>query len=90
MINWKIRFKNKLFWLAVIPALFLLAQQILEVCGISMDFTNLQDKILAIVNTVFELLAIFGIVTDMTTAGASDSTRALSYTRPYQEGDKVA
>ena len=85
MINWKVRVKNKLFWLAIIPALFLLAQQVLGLCGITFDFTEIQDKVLAIVNTVFELLAILGIVTDLTTSGVGDSTRALTYTKPYKE-----
>lgn len=85
MINWKVRIKNKLFWLAIIPALFLLAQQVLGLFGITFDFTDVQDKVLAIVNTVFELLAILGIVTDLTTNGVGDSTRALTYTEPYKE-----
>lgn len=90
MINWKVRIKNKLFWLAIIPALFLLTQQVLSLFGIQMDFTELQDKVLAIVNTIFELLAIVGIVTDLTTDGVGDSQRALSYTRPYKTDSDMA
>ena len=33
-------------------------------------------------NFIFTLLALFGVVNDPTTAGASDSARALGYTEP--------
>lgn len=85
MINWKVRFKNKLFWLAIIPALFMLVQQVLALFGVKIDFTVLQEQILAIVNTIFDLLVILGIVTDLTTEGVSDSVRAMTYTEPYKK-----
>lgn len=82
-MNWKVRIKNKIFWMTIIPAVLLLARQILAVFGIEFDFTEIQDKILAIVESVFAILAILGIVTDLTTAGIGDSERALTYTEPY-------
>lgn len=85
MINWKVRFKSKVFWLAVIPAILLLAQTVLNVFGVQLDFTDIQAKILAVVEAVFGVLVILGIVTDPTTAGVSDSTRAMTYTEPYKE-----
>lgn len=88
MINWKVRFKNKTFWITLIPALLLLARQVLQIFGIDYDFTDIQAQILNIIESVFAILAILGIVTDMTTAGVGDSARALSYTKPYS--DKVA
>lgn len=89
MINWKVRFKNKLFWLAIIPAILLLAQQVLSLFGVVVDFTDIQEKIIMIVNTVFEILVIIGVVTDMTTSGLSDSARAMTYSKPYKSEDKV-
>lgn len=85
MINWKVRFKSKVFWLAFIPALLLLAQTVLEIFGVHFDFTDIQQKLLTVVEAVFGLLVILGIVTDPTTAGVSDSTRALTYTKPYKD-----
>lgn len=85
MINWLVRIKNKAFWLAMIPAAFLLVQQILELFGIHLDFTPIVDQLLEIVNTVFMILAIVGIVTDPTTAGLGDSIRALQYTEPKED-----
>lgn len=85
MINWKVRFKSKVFWMAIIPGLLLLAQTILNVFGVQFDFTDIQQKLLSVVEAVFGVLVILGIVTDPTTAGISDSDRALTYTKPYKE-----
>lgn len=83
-MNWKVRIKNKLFWTAIIPAVLLLAQQVLDLFGVHFDFTDIQTKVLAIVDSVFALLVILGIVTDLTTAGIGDSARAMTYTAPYK------
>ena len=85
MINWKVRIKNKIFWVTIIPAIFVLIQVILSIFGISMDFTELQGKVLALVDAIFVILAILGIVTDQTTAGIGDSQRALTYNAPYEK-----
>lgn len=81
-INWKVRLKNKAFWIALIPALFLLVTQVCKVFGLSLDLSTLQEQVLGIVGTVFTLLALFGVVNDPTTSGASDSEQALTYSEP--------
>ena len=83
-INWKVRIKNKTFWLALIPAVLLLTQQVAGIFGIALDFGGLKDQLTAIVGTVFTLLAILGIVADPTTAGVGDSEQALSYEKPKE------
>ena len=85
MINWKVRIKNKNFWLSIIPAIILLIQAIGAVFGVTWDFGDLSQKLIAVVNAVFVLLAILGIVTDPTTHGVGDSERALSYDEPYKD-----
>lgn len=85
MINWKVRLKNKNFWLALIPALLLLIQAVAYVFGITLDLSELGDKILAVVNALFTVLAILGIVTDPTTAGLSDSNLAMMYEKPKED-----
>ena len=82
MINWKVRIKNKTFWLSLIPALFLLAQALGAVFGLSLDLSAVGEKLLTVVNTLFAVLTILGVVTDPTTAGVSDSKLALSYDEP--------
>ena len=83
-INWRVRIKNKTFWLALIPAVLLLAQQVAGLFGVALDFEQLQDQLTAIVGTVFTLLAILGIVADPTTAGVGDSEQAMGYTEPKE------
>lgn len=85
MINWKVRIKNKLFWLAIIPAILLLIQSVAAVFGYTFDFNDLQTKLLNIVEAVFGVLVILGIVTDPTTAGISDSNQAMTYKQPRKD-----
>lgn len=83
-INWKVRLLNINFWLAVIPAVLLLAQVVAGPFGYEWDFGVLNQQLAAIINAAFGLLAILGIVTDPTTEGLSDSLRAMGYTEPYE------
>lgn len=83
-INWLVRVKNKSFWIALIPAVLLLIQVVAAVFGITLDLGNLGNKLLAVVNAVFGVLAILGIVVDPTTSGITDSKQALTYTEPKE------
>ena len=82
MINWKVRLKNKAFWLAIIPAVLLLIQAVAAVFGFVLDLGDIGEKLLDVVNAVFLVLGIIGIVVDPTTAGISDSERAMGYEEP--------
>lgn len=82
MINWKVRIKNKTFWLAVVPAVLLLIQQVCAIFGFTLDLGELGNQLKEVVNTVFFILALLGIVTDPTTSGVSDSDRAMTYDEP--------
>ena len=84
-INWKVRFANKQFWLSLIPALLLLIQVVAAVFGYALDLGDLGNKLLAVVNALFAVLALLGIVTDPTTAGVSDSAQALTYEKPKDD-----
>lgn len=84
-INWKVRIKNKAFWLALIPALLLLIQAVAYVFGFALDLSEMGDKLLAVVNALFAVLAILGVVTDPTTAGLSDSNLAMMYEKPKED-----
>lgn len=81
-INWLVRIKNKSFWIAFVPAVLLLVQVIASVFGFELDLGELGNKLLAVVNAVFTVLTILGVVTDPTTTGVSDSNRAMDYTKP--------
>lgn len=84
-INWMVRIKNKNFWISLIPAVLLLVQVVAAVFGFTLNLGELGDKLLAVVNALFAVLTILGIVTDPTTAGISDSAQAMTYTTPKKE-----
>ena len=86
-INWLVRLKNKTFWISVIPAMLLLIQAVAAVFGFALDFGDLGNKLLAVVNAVFALLSILGVVNDPTTIGVSDSNRAMTYKVPNDDSN---
>lgn len=84
-INWKIRIKNKTFWIAIIPAILLLIQAVANVFGYVLDLGELGNKLLEVVNTAFAVLVLLGVVTDPTSTGVSDSNLALTYKEPNND-----
>ena len=84
-INWKVRLRNKAFWLALIPAVLLLVQVCAAPFGYEWDFGVLNAQLAAIVNALFTLLTVLGIAVDHTTAGLSDSEQAMSYEVPKKD-----
>lgn len=86
MINWRVRIKNKNFWITIIPAVLLLVQVVGAVFNVTIDLGELGDKLIAVVNAVFVVLAILGIVTDPTTEGVEDSKLAMTYDKPKEKG----
>ena len=85
-INWSVRVRNKTFWLAVIPAALLLIQAVGEALGFPLELGGLGDKLLGVVNALFALLALLGVVNDPTTQGTGDSQQALGYQVPKGKG----
>lgn len=81
-INWEVRIKNKAFWVAFIPAVLLLVQVVAAVFGFTLNLGELGNRLLDVVNAVFSVLAILGVVTDPTTKGITDSKQALTYREP--------
>lgn len=86
-INWKIRIKNKMFWLSVVPAVLLLVQALAAPFGYKFDFGVLNQQLADIINAAFVVLSILGIVVDPTTHGVNDSANALTYNQPKKEDE---
>ncbi|HFI0634088.1 TPA: phage holin [Streptococcus suis] len=84
-INWKVRFKNKTFWIAIIPAIALVVQQLAQLFGFELDTTETVQGLLDLANALFAVLAIIGIVADPTTVGIEDSVQALTYRKPKND-----
>ena len=85
MINWKVRFKNKRFVIAFIAGLLLLVKQVSVLFGYNLNTELFSTNINNVVDAVFLLLGLLGIVNDPTTQGFSDSEQALTYTEPKQD-----
>ena len=85
-INIPVRFKNPWFWVG-------LGGVILSAMGVSPEmFTSwcaVWEAVVNLINNPFMLvsvvLAVLGVFVDPTTAGISDSKRALSYKSPVKE-----
>ena len=85
MINWQVRIKNKAFWLSLIPAVLLLIQAVAYVFGIEIDLGDIGNRLIDVVNALFAVLVIIGVVTDPTTAGVGDSAQAMLYDKPKED-----
>lgn len=81
-INWKVRIKNKVFWVAFIPAILMLIKTVANVFGFNLDMVDIEGNLLSVVESIFLVLGVMGIVTDPTTSGISDSEQALTYENP--------
>ena len=86
MINWKVRIKNKNFWISIIPAILLVIQAVAHVFGYELDLGGLGNNLIAVVNALFVVLVLLGIVTDPTTEGIQDSKLAMTYEQPKKKG----
>ena len=86
MINWTVRFKNKSFWLSFVPAVLILVQVTAALLGFELELEGAAARLLDVVNALFAVLALLGVVNDPTTAGAADSERAMGYEKPAEGG----
>ena len=76
-INWRVRLRNKTFWVTLVPLLVLLTQQL----GLNWVPQNWES----IFSTVMAILTVVGIVNDPTTVGIKDSEQALAYYEPKKD-----
>ena len=76
-INWRVRLRNKTFWLTLVPLLVLLTQQL----GLNWVPKNWES----IFGTIMAILTVAGIINDPTTVGIKDSEQALAYYEPKGE-----
>lgn len=82
-INWSTRLKSKTFWVAIVSALALFANQVTGAFGI--DYSAQIEQIVSIIGSILTLLAGVGIIVDNNTKGLKDSGIAKTYTKPRNE-----
>lgn len=76
-INWRIRFKNKVWLLTFVGAIVAFAYQVCAMLGIVPKVA--EDQVMDLVKILLTLLVGLGVIVDPTTAGTADSERALTY-----------
>ena len=82
-VNWKVRFKNKT-WLAMFLSLIVgFVFNMLAMFDVYPKFS--QNQVTEIISQVLTFLGLIGVLVDPTTAGLSDSNRAMSYEEPWQD-----
>lgn len=79
-INWKVRLKNPVFWLTVIPAVIALVYTVLGLFGVVPSIS--EDVLVNAVTAIISALTTVGVLIDPTTKGVSDSEMALTYEVP--------
>lgn len=79
-INWKVRLKNPMFWLTVIPAVITFIYTVLGAFDVVPALS--QDVVVNIVTAIITALTTIGVLIDPTTKGVGDSERALGYDKP--------
>ncbi len=88
MINWKIRLKNKSFWLGVIGIIVPTIYQFLALFNLTPAVQ--QEEIIHVAGLIMQVLGAYGVVIDPTTAGTADSQAAQRYTKPRNDKDHIA
>lgn len=82
-INWKVRFKNKV-WLGSFLSLVVgFIYSMLALFDVFPAVT--QNLVVQLLNQVLTFLGLIGVVVDPTTAGVGDSERALGYDEPWDD-----
>lgn len=79
-INFKVRARNPLFWLTIIPALLTFGYTVLGWFDIVPPIS--QDALMNAVTPIVTALTTLGVLVDPTTKGIGDSANALTYTSP--------
>lgn len=82
-INWKVRFKNKVFLTSFISLIVGFVYSMLALFDVFPSITK--NNVLEIVNQILTFLGLLGIIVDPTTEGFSDSNRAMSYDEPWKD-----
>ena len=82
-INWSVRFKNRV-WLGSFLSLIVgFVYSMLALFDVFPEVT--QSLVLQLLNQVLTFLGLIGVIVDPTTAGISDSDRAMGYEEPYRD-----
>ena len=84
-INWKVRFKNKV-WLSTFLSLIIgFVYNVLALFDVFPAITK--NAVMQIVGELLTFLGLIGVLVDPTTEGVNDSNRAMAYEEPWRDDD---
>ena len=81
-INWKVRFRNRVWLTAFLSALVSFAFTLMELFGVTPALE--ESTLMQALQALLLVLTGLGVVVDPTTQGVSDSARALGYQDPAE------
>jgi phi LC3 family holin len=82
-INWKVRFKNKVWLTSFISLVVGFVFNLLTLFDVVPAVT--QNNVMMVVENILTFLGLIGVLVDPTTAGLNDSIRAMGYEEPWQD-----
>ena len=82
-INWKVRFKNKVWLGSFLSLIVSFAYSLLGLFDVFPEV--MQNNVLEMINQVLKFLGLIGVLVDPTTAGLGDSDRAMGYAEPWDD-----
>ncbi|MBO7450996.1 MAG: phage holin [Clostridiales bacterium] len=82
-LNWKVRFKNKVWLASFISLIVGFVYSLLAMFDVYPAIT--QNLVLQLANQVLTFLGLIGVIVDPTTAGIEDSNRAMTYIEPWKD-----
>ena len=84
-LNWKVRFKNKV-WLGSFCSLIIgFVYSMLALFDVFPAVT--QSLVVQLLNQLLTFLGLIGVIVDPTTTGIGDSERAMGYEEPWDDGE---
>ncbi len=86
-LNWKVRFKNKVWLASFISLIVGFVYSVLALFDVYPKVT--QSLIMQIADQVLLFLGMIGVIVDPTTAGLQDSNRAMSYEEPWVDPQQI-
>lgn len=84
-INWKVRLKNPIFWVAITSAIATFVYTILGMFEIVPGISK--SDLIEMISVIISGLTTLGVLVDPTTAGISDSNQAMTYTKPKEDSN---
>lgn len=81
-INLKVRLRNPVFWVTVIPATATVIYTVLGAFGVVPKIS--ESEVVNVLSIIVSVLTDIGVFVDPTTKGTGDSKRALGYEEPAE------